>query len=73
MKNIQENRDPGRNINVVNRGGMKKRAYAHNQKKESQCWIQMNTQPQQHFDAKKEKENFKEANKEFLKENETST
>jgi hypothetical protein len=68
-----EIRDPGRNINIVTRGGVKTGADAHDQKKESQCWIQKNTQPQQQFDAKKEKETFKEEKKEFLKENEAST
>jgi hypothetical protein len=70
---VAEIRDPGRNINIVTRGGVKTGADAHDQKKESQCWIQKNTQPQQQFDAKKEKETFKEAKKEFLKENEAST
>jgi hypothetical protein len=49
-----------------------KREDAHNQNKESQFWIQKNTQPQQQFDAKKEKETFKEEKEEFLKENEAS-
>jgi hypothetical protein len=43
--------------------------HAQDQKKEYQCWIQKNNQPQQQFDAKKEKETLKEENKEFLKEN----
>jgi hypothetical protein len=70
---VAEIRDPGRNINIVTRGGVKTGEDAHDQKKESQCWIQKNTQPQQQFDAKKEKETFKEAKKEFLKENVAST
>jgi hypothetical protein len=57
----------------VTRGGVKIEVDAHDQMKESQCWIQKNTQPQQQFDAKKEKESFKEAKKEFLKENEACT
>jgi hypothetical protein len=57
----------------VTRGRFKRGEDAHDQKKESQCWIQKNTQPQQQFDAKKEKENFKEAKKEFLKDNVAST
>jgi hypothetical protein len=66
-------RDPGRNINIVTRGGVKTGEDAQDQKKESQCWIQKNTQPQQQFDAKKEKDIFKEEKKEFLKENVAST
>ena len=52
---------------------MKTGADVQDQKKESQCWIQKNTQSQHQFDAKKEKETFKEAKKEFLKKNEAST
>jgi hypothetical protein len=68
-----EIRDPGRNINIVTRGGVKTGAYAKDQRKKYQCWIQKKTQPQQQFDAKKENETFKEEKKEFLKENEAST
>jgi hypothetical protein len=70
---VVETRDPRRNINISTRGGVKKGEYAHNRKKESQCWIQKNTQPQQQFDAKKENEKFKEAKKESMKENVAST
>jgi len=34
---VAEIRDPGRNINIVNRGGVKTRVDAQDQKKESQC------------------------------------
>jgi len=67
-----EIRDPGRNINIVTRG-VKTGEDAHDQNKESQWWIQKNTQPQQQFDAKMEKENFKEEKKELLKDNFAST
>jgi glycosyltransferase involved in cell wall biosynthesis len=57
----------------VTRGGVNIGEDAQDQKKEPQCWIQKNTQPHQQFHAKKEKENFMEVKKEFLKEKEPST
>jgi len=36
-------RDPGRNINIVTRGGVQIGVDVHDWKKESQCWIHKNT------------------------------
>jgi hypothetical protein len=57
----------------LTRGGVKTGLDVQDQKKESECWIRKHTQPQQQFEARKEKETFKEGKMEYPKENEAST
>jgi hypothetical protein len=59
----------GNKINIVTRGGTKKGADAADQNQNQHQWVKKNTTPQQHLDVQKEKETFKEAEKEIMKEN----
>jgi hypothetical protein len=54
-------RDDGRNINIVTLGGAKTGADAVQQNPAQHQWVKKNTEPQKQFDARKEKEIFKEA------------
>jgi hypothetical protein len=65
--------DDGKNINIFTRGGTKTGEYAKNRNQDHHQWVRKNTTPQQHFDACKEKETFKEARQEILKDNIAST
>jgi hypothetical protein len=68
-----EARDEGRNINIVTRRGAKTGDDAAKQEPVQHQWIKKNTEPPKRFDAGKEKETFKEARQEFLKQNVAST
>jgi hypothetical protein len=68
-----EARDDGRNINIVTRGGAKTGTDAVTRDPTQHQWVKKNTEPQKQFDAWKEKETFKEARQEFLKQNVAST
>jgi hypothetical protein len=66
-------RDDGRNINIVTCGGAKIRDDAVRQDPAQHQWVNKNDEPHKHFDAKNEKEIFKQARKVFLKPNMAST
>jgi hypothetical protein len=68
-----EARDDGRNINIVTRGGAKIGTDAVRQDPAQHQWVKKNIEPQKQFDAWKEKETFKEARHEFIKQNVVST
>jgi hypothetical protein len=70
---LAEARDDGKNINIVTRGGAKMGVDATKQDPTQHQWVKKNTEPHKHFDAQKEKEMFKEARHEILKENIAST
>jgi hypothetical protein len=65
--------EDGKKINIVTRGGAKTGADATKKNQDQHQWVRKNTTPQQNFDAHKEKETFKEARQEILKENIAST
>jgi hypothetical protein len=65
--------DDGKKINIVTRGGTKTGANASKHDRNQHQWVKKNTTLQQHFDARKEKQTFKEARQEILKENIAST
>ena len=62
-----EAREDGRNKNIVMHGGAKTRDDAANQEPVQHKYIKKNTDSPKRFDAKKEKETFKEPRQEFLK------
>jgi hypothetical protein len=70
VENIKED---GKKINIVTRGGAKTGAVSTKKDQYQYQWVKKNTTPQQNFDVCKEKETFKEARKEILKENIVST
>jgi len=70
VENIEED---GKKINIVNRGGDKTREDAAKKDQEQYQWVRKNIAPEQKFDARKEKEIFKKAWQEILKENIAST
>ena len=68
-----EAREDGRNINIVTCGGDKIGDDAAKQEPVQHQWIKKNTKPPKRFDVEKEKETFKEARQEFIKQNFAST
>ena len=68
-----EAREDGRNINIVTLGGAKIGDDVAKQEPIQQQWIKKNIEPPKRFDAEKEKDTFKEARQEFLKQNVAST
>jgi hypothetical protein len=56
-----EAKDDGNNINIITRGGVKTGADAAKQDPVQHQWVKKNTEPQTHFDVRKENETFKEA------------
>ena len=71
---VVENREEGdNNINIVIRGGDKTGEDVAKKDQDQYQWVRKNTMPEQKFDACKEKEIFKEARQEILKENIAST
>jgi hypothetical protein len=66
-------RDDGRNINIVTRGSSKTRTDAVRPDPSQHQWVKKNTETHKQFDAQKEKETFKEAKQEFLKQDVAST
>jgi len=77
IQNVQwisiEARDDGKNINIVTRGGSKTGVDVEKQEPSQHQWVKKNIVPQNNFDVQKEKEMFKEARQEILKENVEST
>jgi hypothetical protein len=70
VENKEEN---GKNIHIVTRGGAKKGEDAKKKYQDQYQWAWKNTTPEQKFDARKEKEIFKESRQEILKEKIVST
>ena len=61
-------RDEGININIVTWGGAKIGNDAVIQEPAQHQWVKKNVEPRKKFDAQNEKETFKKARKQFLKE-----
>jgi hypothetical protein len=70
VENIEED---GKKINIVTRGGAKIGEDAAKKDQDQYQWVRKNTTIEYKFDAHKEKEIFKEARKDILKENIMST
>ena len=68
-----EARDDGRNINIVIRGGAKIGTDEEKQDPMQHQWVKKNIEPKKYFDARREKETFKEDRQDFLKKNLVST
>jgi hypothetical protein len=70
---VENREEDGKKINIVTRGGAKTGEDATKKDQDQYQWVRKNTTPEQKFDAHKEKEIFKEARQEILKENIVST
>jgi hypothetical protein len=70
---VEKREEDGKKINIVTRGGAKTGEDATKKDQDQYQWVRKNTMPEQKFDACKEKEIFKEARQEILKENIVST
>jgi hypothetical protein len=70
---VENKEEDGKKINIVTRGGAKIGEDATKKDQDQYQWVRKNTTPEQKFDARKEKETFKEARQEILKENIAST
>jgi hypothetical protein len=66
-------RDEGWNINIVTRGGAKTGNDAARQEPVQHQWVKKNVEPRRQFDAQNEKDTFKQARQEFLKQDTAST
>jgi hypothetical protein len=66
-------RNEGWNINIVTHGGAKTENNAVRQKPIQHEWVKKNAKPRKQFDARKEKDIFKQARKEFQKDDIAST
>jgi hypothetical protein len=70
---VENREEDGKKINIVTRGGEKTGGDATKKDQDQYQWVRKNTKPEQKFDVCKEKETFKEARQEILKENIVST
>jgi hypothetical protein len=69
---VENREEDGKNINIVTRGGAKTGEDASKKDQNQYQWVKKNTTQKHMFDALKEKEIFKEARKEILRENSVS-
>jgi hypothetical protein len=70
---VENREEVGNKIKIVTRGGSKTRKYATKKDQDKYQWVRKNTMPEKKFDTCKEKETFKEARSDILKENIAST
>jgi hypothetical protein len=70
---VKNREEDGKKIHIVTRGGENIGEDATKKDQYQYQWVRKNTTPKQKFDARKEKETFKEARHEILKENIVST
>jgi hypothetical protein len=70
---VETKEEDGKKIKIVIKGGAKTCSYVAKKNQDQHQWVKKNTTPQQQFDVRKEKETFKEASQEILKDNIAST